>query len=164
MRWICVVLAGGVLLTCGCERRGAARQVAVDFTLKDLSGKDVSLSAFKGQPVLLSFWAVQCGACRVEAPHLSALQKKYGGRGLIVLAINAWNEPRAEVARYVRSNQLKHRILLDGAEVGSKGYGIRSLPTCFWIDRTGMIVHRLSGFSRHDLKRMEQWTEEILSQ
>ena len=98
----------------------------------------------------------------MEAPHLSALHKKYAGRGLVVLAVNAWNEPKLEVARYLRNNRLSQRVLLGGAEVGMSSYGVTALPENFWIDKAGVIIHRLSGFSEHDVKTMEKWIEEML--
>ena len=146
----------------GSERHQTPNEPAADFVLKDLAGETVSLEELKGRPVLLNFWAVDCPGCRVEAPHLSAMRKKYADRGLVVLAVNAWNEPREAVARYVRDNALTQRILLNGAGVAKDGYGVLGLPASFWINKEGVVVHQLAGFSEHDVKRMEQWTEEIL--
>ena len=98
----------------------------------------------------------------MEAPHLSALQKKYAERGLIVLAVNAWNEPPADVARYVRDNRLPYPVLLNGADVAAARYGVTSLPTNFWINKAGVTAHQLSGFSERDVKTMEKWIEELL--
>ena len=90
------------------------------------------------------------------------MHKKYADKGLVVLAVNGWNEPKADVAWYVRNNRLSHRVLLRGAEVAERRYGVRQYPTKFWINREGIIVHQLAGFSGHDVKMMEKWIEEIL--
>ena len=61
------------------------------------------------------------------------------------MGVNAWDEPKADVADFVRKNELKHRILLQGGEV-AKGYGLLGVPTLFWIDRDGVVTDVELGF------------------
>ncbi|MCP4591382.1 MAG: TlpA family protein disulfide reductase [bacterium] len=98
----------------------------------------------------------------MEAPHLTAIEQKYAKRGLVVLGVNAWNEPREHVARYVRDNRLTHRILLNGERVAKELYGARSLPATFLIGKDGTIVRRLIGFHESDLRRLDEWIQELL--
>lgn len=69
---------------------------------------------------------------------MSEIAEQHADDGLVVLAINAWNEPREKVAAYVSEHDLKHRILLDGKDV-VMDYGRAGIPTTFWIDPEGMI-------------------------
>jgi hypothetical protein len=78
---------------------------------------------------------------------------------LVVLGINAWNEPEGAVADFVGENKLKHRILLDGAEVAER-YGLEGLPAIVWVDREGMIVDAALGLTRS--KRIHDKTEALL--
>src|SRR5512135_2008759 len=74
----------------GKEKSSASRAegVAPDFVLKDIEGKDVHLSDYKGKLVLLEFWATWCPPCKATIPDLIALQAKYAGKGLVVLGVS----------------------------------------------------------------------------
>jgi peroxiredoxin len=81
----------------------------------------------------------------VEAPHLSRLAEQYRDDGLVVLGVSAWDEPKSEVARFVRENRLKYRVLLNGKKVAQQ-YNLLGVPTLFWIDRQGIVVDAEVGF------------------
>ena len=66
----------------------AATTQAPDWQLKDLDGKTVKLSDFKGKVVILDFWAIWCGPCRVQIPVLKALQEQYAAQGLTVVGVS----------------------------------------------------------------------------
>ena len=118
---------------------------APDFELNDLDGSKVRLSDYRGRPVLLSFWAVGCPPCQLEAPQLSQFAELYAKDGLGVLAVNVWDEPPREVARFVEEQKLKQRVLLYGQEVEAR-YAAPAVPTLFWIDRTGVIMDVEVGY------------------
>jgi peroxiredoxin len=112
---------------------------APDFTLSDLSGQPVKLSALKGQVVLINFWATWCGPCQLEMP---AIQKAYDaqkGQGLTVLAVNL-NEPAKDVQTYVNNLNLNFPVLLDPGDSISNLYRVRGYPTSFFVDRNGMVA------------------------
>jgi thiol-disulfide isomerase/thioredoxin len=84
----------------GDEQGGAcmadAKPAKLDFTMKDLDGKDVSLSSFKGKVILLNFWATWCGPCKAEIPEFVELQKQYGKDGLVIVGYSVDDEaPKA---------------------------------------------------------------------
>ena len=98
MRTIAAPLALGLLLA-GCgemhdhEAEAAAADAArvgpaPDFTLTDMQGNDVSLSDYKGQVVLLNFWATWCGPCKIEMPWFVEFQQQYKDKGFTVLAVS----------------------------------------------------------------------------
>src|SRR5262249_4755449 len=60
---------------------------APDFTLKDLNGREVSLSEYKGKVVLVNFWATWCTPCLGEIPELIEMQQKYGPKGFVILGL-----------------------------------------------------------------------------
>jgi thiol-disulfide isomerase/thioredoxin len=119
--------------------------------LTALDGGKVRLSEFRGKPVLLSFFAFGCGPCRTETPHISYLAEQHRGDGLVVLAVNAWDEPKEILQQYIEQNNFQQRVLLDGAEVFQR-YNIPSerIPTVVWIDRQGMIVDTSVGATNPD--------------
>lgn len=129
----------------GCATTQVRRGPAPDFNLTALDGGQVRLSELRGKPVLLSFFAVGCPPCRAAAPHISRLVDRHSSDGLVVLAVNAWDEPRDQIERFVTENRLRQKILLDGGEVLQR-YGAPDLPAVFWINRDGIIVGGKVGY------------------
>jgi thiol-disulfide isomerase/thioredoxin len=149
-------------------RKAASRKeplvVAPDFTLESMDGKKVSFKEFTRDKVtLLAFWGFNCPPCRAEAPYLTRLQETYGDRGFTVLAVNAYDEPRDLVQSFVERGQLKHPILLGGGQVARDLYQVRSLPTTVWLDASGKVVARESGFSPSSFPRIEARVKEMLA-
>jgi peroxiredoxin len=109
-----------------------------DFSLFNLSGEEVSLSSFSGQPVVINFWATWCAPCRVEMPAIQSRFVKFADQGLVVLAVD-FDEPADTVADFRDEFGLTFEILLDpGAEV-QQLYRNRTYPTTFFIDPDGVI-------------------------
>ena len=119
---------------------------APEFTLRSLSGAEVSLSDFKGKPVILNFWASWCPPCRAEMPAFNQVYSEYQNQELIILGINSTNQDKLQAASdFVESNKLAFLILLDrSGEVGNL-YNLYSLPTTFFIDNDGIIQNVLIG-------------------
>jgi len=116
---------------------------ALDFTLKDLAGKDVPLSSFKGKPVLLNFWATWCPYCREERPALIALHKEYKNKGLIIVSV-ATDKSVNKVINYLKKTPMDFVILMDDGKT-AENYGVYALPTSFLIGRDGTIRQKFMG-------------------
>jgi len=118
-------------------------QAAPAFALQDLEGNDVSLEQYKGEIVILDFWATWCGPCRMTMPMLDELQDQYSGK-LALLAVNL-NEPKDVVREYVMNEGLGSRVLLD--EDGSVGalYGVIGIPMQVLIDQNGTVQFIMTG-------------------
>ncbi len=124
---------------------GTSGKKAPEFSVKDLSGKEVSLSSFGGKPVLLNFWATWCPYCREERPYLNALYKEYKGKGLTVVAVSTDRSPE-KVKEYLKNVPLDFVILHDDKKEAATLYGVHALPVTFFIDRKGVIRHKVMGF------------------
>lgn len=116
-------------------------QPAPDFTLSDLHGNEQHLADWRGQPVLINFWATWCGPCRREMPELMAAQERYHAEGLVVVTVNlSHQDARKSVEAFVEEFQPPFPILLDTTgEVAERNYGVIGLPMSFFIDRAGII-------------------------
>jgi cytochrome c biogenesis protein CcmG, thiol:disulfide interchange protein DsbE len=124
--------------------RAEARTAAPDFTLLDLEGKPRQLSSFRGKVVLLDYWATWCAPCKVEVPHLVALQKRYGPQGLQIIGISM-DDDAAPVRTFARDFSVNYPIVLGNADLAQSYGGVLGLPVAFLIDREGRIVKRLDG-------------------
>jgi peroxiredoxin len=116
---------------------------AYNFFLQDLEGNTVSLEDFRGQPVVLNFWATWCAPCRLEMPALQAAQDVHQKDGLVILAVNDQQEVE-EVARFVEELDLSLTTLVDQKGVVSDLYKVFNFPTTYFVDGNGVItaVHR----------------------
>ena len=116
---------------------------APDFALTTLDGEEFRLSAQRGTPVVLNFWATWCPPCRAELPELRAASERYAGRVAIVGVNQA--ETATSIAQSASDLGLTFPIPLDHSGAVSRAYGVRSLPTTFFIDRDGVIRQIQNG-------------------
>lgn len=133
---------------------------AANFTLLDLQGQPVSLSSFKGRPLVVDFWATWCGPCRMEIPWLEDLQKQYAAQGLQVIGISADDLDKQDPAKlftekrsisdFATKMHINYPVLLDANSIAESWGGVDSLPTTFFIDRNGKIVASTVGLASRD--------------
>ena len=112
--------------------------LAPDLTLMGLSGESVSLEEFRGQPVILNFWASWCGPCRAEMPALEQVAMRYADEGLVVLLVNQ-GETETTISDFLAEMGLALPVLLDRELNATRLYRVQALPTTFFIDREGRI-------------------------
>ncbi len=112
------------------------------------SGGEISLSQFKGQPVVVVFWAPWCPPCRRELPWLEELAKKLGSTGKVISVATGYRD-RGEVTELFDSKQpLSKILLLDEEADASADWKVGSFPTAFIVDPYGIVRYRLAG-ARH---------------
>jgi len=133
---------------------------APDFTLKSIDGRAVSLSSLRGRVVLLEFWATWCPPCRMAAPELSNLYKKYNPKGLEILAISL-DENLNDVKTFSEENNIPYPIFVDIFGV-SELYRVRSIPVTFLIDKNGIIVSKHNGYSPDMPEELAKKIESLL--
>jgi peroxiredoxin len=116
---------------------------APDFTVTDIQGQRFKLSELRGTPVVLNFWATWCPPCRAELPEMQAGSERLAGQVAIV-GVNQ-GETHEEVKTFVEQMGLTFPMPMDKDMGVSRTYGVRSLPTTFFVDRTGVIRHVQMG-------------------
>lgn len=117
---------------------------AIDFKLKTLDGKEVSLSSFKGKKVFLNFWATWCPPCRQEMPELEKLYQESKDSDLIILTINL-GEDNKTVKSFMDKNKYSFNVALDLDQNVAIKYNIVSIPTSIFIDSEGNLVSKKIG-------------------
>jgi peroxiredoxin len=116
---------------------------APDFTLKSLDGANLRLEEYRGQVVLINFWASWCGPCRQEMPVLDRLHQRYADTGFAVLGVNV--EGDAAPARELLAKvPVTFPVLIDEGQKVSELYDLEAMPSTVVIDRDGVVrfVHR----------------------
>jgi len=110
-----------------------------DFILKDVvSGEEVSIRDYTGQPVLITFWATWCPTCRSEMPRLQAFYEQYRNQGFVVLGVGV-DESGSTLRNYGSVNGLSFPIMADSNSKVSSEYLIRGVPTHYFIRTDGKI-------------------------
>jgi thiol-disulfide isomerase/thioredoxin len=124
---------------------GQGRSKAPAFVLRDLRGRTLRLSDYKGKVVLLNFWATWCPPCRAEMPDLVKWQREYRSRGLQVIGITYPPTEDSEVRQFVHTVKVNYPILLGSAETKALFEQSDTLPITVIIDRDGNIHDLIQG-------------------
>ena len=134
---------------------------APNFTLNTLEEAATTLGDYRESVVLLNFWASWCIPCKEEMPVIQAAYEKYHDRGLVVLGINMTDlDERKAIEQFVRDTGVTFPILLDETGSVSTDYRVISIPTSFFIDRSGIIRHFQLGAMTEE--QLEQYLDEML--
>jgi peroxiredoxin len=150
------VLLSLVLLTASCAKAAPAP----NWQLTDLDGKTVSLSDFKGNAVILDFWATWCPPCREEIPGFVALQKQYKDQGLVVVGVSLDQGGPGVVSAFAKQNHIDYPIVMGTEDVATAYGNIQAIPTTFVIDPKGNIVAKHEGAT--DMATFESELKPIL--
>jgi thiol-disulfide isomerase/thioredoxin len=132
-----------------------AKLANFDFKLKNLEGKEVELSSFKGKVVLLNFWATWCGPCKAEIPGFVELQEKYKDK---ITIIGYSVDDTAELAKkYAEQLKMNYPILLgENREDVQDAYGpIWGIPASFLISKDGKVCRKHMGIAPKDVFEKE---------
>jgi thiol-disulfide isomerase/thioredoxin len=119
---------------------------APNFTSHDLQGNRVSLSDFRSRPVLLTFWATWCTACREELPALQRLEQRYSSVGLKVLAVNYRETSNERMRQYLAGDGVTLQSVIDPRAAIATAYGVDvGLPVNIVVDRAGRVARLILG-------------------
>jgi peroxiredoxin len=133
--------------------------VAVDFTLEALDGTEVSLSQYRGDAVLINFWATWCPPCRAEIPDIEEAYRARKDEGLVVLGVSV-EQTRDSVAPFVEFAGMTYPVLLDELSQVYNTYRAPGLPMSILVDEKGVIQARHVGqLSRAQL---DQYLNQVL--
>jgi thiol-disulfide isomerase/thioredoxin len=136
--------------------------LAPDFDLQTLDGKNLKLSDLRGKAVLLNFWATYCGPCKIEMPWFVELQKQYGPQGFQIVGVAMDDASTEEIAKFAKEMGVNYPILIGKDSVAESYGGVSVLPTTFFVDRDGKLIAREFGlqsrsvFVDHIKKAMSQ--------
>jgi cytochrome c biogenesis protein CcmG/thiol:disulfide interchange protein DsbE len=145
------------------DERPEVGHFAPDFALKNLTGKTVRLSDFRGKKVvLINFWATWCPPCRLEMPTMQQIYSDYKDRGFEILAINIEPDATDEIRQFMKELRLTFPVLLDSDMKVTRQYRLFGLPISILIDRHGIIRSKDVGYHDWTTAESRQRVEALL--
>ena len=137
-----------LLLSCkdGVTAIGKPSEAALNFRLKTVDGRTLGPKDFRGQVVVVDFWATWCLPCHVQARILEPIHKEYKGKGVQFLAANV-GEDESTVRSFLKSKPIPYPVLLDPEDKVSTQLGVLQLPTLMVIDKTGKVSYFDAGIA-----------------
>ena len=142
----------------------AFAETAPTFSLRDMNGKQVSLEDYKGQVVLVNFWATWCGPCQAEMPHLQKMYTDLSAEGFVVLAISTDDARNvSKVKPLIKRNKYTFPVLLDkDSSVLNKYNPEQALPYNVLIDSKGEVVWKKASYAPGEEVELRHKVEEAL--
>ena len=124
---------------------GLAGQTAPDFALKSATGENLRLSEYRGDVVMINFWATWCGPCRQEMPLLDDLYNRYQRVGFNLLGVNIDDDSGRAMQMYEELG-VSFPVLFDEKKEVSKLYQVEAMPVTILVDRHGTVRHVHLGY------------------
>jgi len=124
---------------------GLEGQVAPDFALKSSTGENLRLSEYRGNVVMINFWATWCGPCRQEMPLLDELYTRYERVGFSLLGVNIDDDSRRAM-QMIEDLGVSFPVLFDARKEVSELYEVEAMPVTVLIDREGNVRYVHHGY------------------
>lgn len=137
------------------------QDTAPDFTLKSLEGSNLRLEEYRGQVVLINFWASWCGPCRQEMPLLDRLHQRYVDTGFAVLGINVEGEV-APAQELIDKVPVTFPVLIDEGQLVSELYKLEAMPSTVVVDRDGVVRYIHRGYKPGDEAKYVEVVKELI--
>jgi peroxiredoxin len=149
-------LAFSVIAATSLASSGLEGQTAPDFALKSATGENLRLSEYRGDVVMVNFWATWCGPCRQEMPLLDELYSRYGRVGFSLLGVNI-DDNSSKAMNMVSELGVSFPVLFDSRKEVSELYQVNAMPVTVLIDREGTVRYVHHGYKPgYEDKYLEQ--------
>ncbi|MDE2304447.1 MAG: TlpA family protein disulfide reductase [Gammaproteobacteria bacterium] len=156
---LAALVAASGAATAGSSAQGPAPQ----FTLSTPSGQKDSLGQYKGQVVMLNFWATWCGPCQQEMPLLDQMYKQYAPAGFTLLGINV-DTDEAAVTKLLARKPVSFTVLLDPKNRVASEYHVEEMPSTVIIDRQGNVRYVHRGYKPGDENQYQDRIRQLIQE
>lgn len=151
-----------VTLLAGAACAGDASGILRDYRLSSMDGKAFTLSQYRGDVVVVNFWATWCKPCRKELKEFDKWNRAWAGRGARVVAISIDQDPD-KARRFSKQEGLGMTLAHDGPEGLAARLDLPSMPCTFLLDADGRVVHRIETSSEKELAAMKREAESLMN-
>lgn len=138
------LILGMIAVACG-SREQAKQSDTNDFTLLGLDGEEYTLSEYKGQVVIIDFWATWCPPCRNSIPTFVKLYNKYHEQGFTILGVSLDSDEQA-LRNFSKEMNIPYPVLLGNKEI-ARVYQVSGIPKTIFLDKKGSIRKTQVGFA-----------------
>lgn len=148
MRFVILMLTSIIFSIIGCSEKSAylvKGDIVPDIEFSTVDGEALTLNEFRGKTILIHFWADWCSECRAEFPKLEQAYQKHREDGFEILAVNV-AQSKSHVQSFKDEFGLNFPMLMDENSLVAKKFGIRGLPTNYFIDTDGKVERVIIGW------------------
>jgi len=132
------------------------------LSLSTANGEVVALDKLRGQVVYVDFWASWCGPCKRSFPWMNELSRKYGDKGLAIVAVNV-DKKHEDAERFLAQFPARFTVVYDAPGVTPAAWSVKGMPSAYLIDRGGRIVMIEQGFRDEQKDAVENRIRELLA-
>ena len=140
-----IALVFSVFAASSLASSGMEGQPAPDFALKSSTGENLRLSEYRGDVVMINFWATWCGPCRQEMPLLDELYSRYERVGFNLLGVNIDDDSRRAM-QMIEELGVSFPVLFDARKEVSELYNVEAMPVTVIVDREGKVRYIHHGY------------------
>ena len=145
LKKLLIALVFGVFAASSLAAGGMEGQPAPDFALKSSTGENMRLSEYRGDVVMINFWATWCGPCRQEMPLLDELYSRYQRVGFNLLGVNI-DDDSGRAMDMIEDLGVNFPVLFDARKEVSKLYDVEAMPVTVIVDREGTVRYVHHGY------------------
>ncbi len=160
MKFLVAILVLSTLTFPGASPRAAAPDLLAE-PMVNLAGETASLADFRGEVIVVNFWASWCAPCREELPLLDSWNTEWIGKGARVVAVSI-DKRIGNAERFIADADLDLTILVDGPDGLAADLDLAAVPSTFLLDRDGQVVMSVRGFAIEDLARLKKAVEDLM--
>ena len=159
--WRACALACSALVSTAAAAVGVGERAPL-FALPTAAGGMVALERLRGKVVYIDFWASWCGPCRRSFPWMNAMNRKYGAKGLAIVAINV-DKRRDDATRFLSEMPAEFSVVYDAPGAVPAAYAVQGMPSSYVIDQSGNVSAIEQGFHDESRTTLEQKIRALLS-
>lgn len=157
-----IVAAISVMAAAGVARAGSDHDTLVAYKLTSFDGKTTTLAAYRGEILVINFWASWCAPCRRELPLLDQWNATWTGRGARVIAISLDSDAR-KAKQFAEEMKLTLPVMHDGPDGLARKLDIPSVPYTLLLDRDGNVVGEVKGSTESEITALQRKVETMLA-
>ncbi len=161
VRWLVTAACAALVASAAYGAAELAGGEAPDFVLKSVHGQNLRLSEYRGEVVMLTFWATWCGDCRAQLEQLGRMQADYRDAGVELLAVSLDQNAR-QAARTAESLGARYPVLHDIDGSVGRLYAVERMPSMVLIDRTGVVREVFEGYARGNERQYLERVQALL--